>query len=191
MAPRLILTGFMGTGKSSVAPIVARRLSWTLIDSDNILVARAGKSIAAIFEDDGEAEFRRLEREVIATLSSELPHCAQSGNPRPAVIATGGGVLADEINYRALNRFGVIICLSARPEVIARRVEKSRTRRPMLLEGGKPLNERIAELLAQRRDAYARAEATVDTSELTVEQAAEKVIAAFIEHGARRCAPSA
>jgi|SRR5579872_1520376 len=191
MAPRLILTGFMGTGKSSIAPIVARRLSWTLIDSDNILVARAGKSIAEIFEDDGEAEFRRLEREVVATLASELPHCAQSGNPRPAVIATGGGVLVDESNYLALSRYGVIICLSARPEVIARRVEKSRTRRPMLLEGGKPLNERIAELLAQRRDAYARAEATVDTSDLTVEQAAEKVIAAFIEHGARRCAASA
>ena len=191
MAPRLILTGFMGTGKSSIAPIVARRLSWTLVDSDNILVARAGKSIAAIFEDDGEAEFRRLEREVIATLASELPHCAQSGNPRPAVIATGGGVLVDESNYHALNRFGVIICLSARPEVIARRVERSRTRRPMLLEGGKPLHERIAELLAQRREAYARAEATVDTSDLTVEQAADRVIATFIEHGARRCAPSA
>ena len=61
----------------------------------------------------------------------------------------------------------------------------------MLLEGGKPLNERIAELLAQRRDVYARAEATIDTSDLTVEQAAERVIAAFIEHGARRCAASA
>ncbi len=85
----------------------------------------------------------------------------------------------------------MIICLSARPEVIARRVERSRTRRPKLLEGGKPLRERIAELMAQRKEAYARAEVVVDTSDLNVERAADEVLAAFIKHGAKRCAPSA
>ena len=190
MAPRLILTGFMGTGKSSIAPIVARRLGWKLVDSDEALIARAGKSIADIFDSIGEAQFRKLEREVIADLSRAVPHCPQCRRPRPSVIATGGGVLADEINYRELNRAGVIICLTARPEVIARRVERSRTRRPKLLEGGKPLIERIAELLEQREDAYARAEVAVDTSELTVEQAAEKVFATFLEHGVSRCAVS-
>ena len=97
----------------------------------------------------------------------------------------------DEANYHALNRAGVIICLSARPEVIARRVERSRTRRPKLLEGGKPLRERIAELMEQRKEAYARAEAIVDTSDLSLERAADKVLTVFIEHGARRCATSA
>jgi shikimate kinase len=191
MAPRLILTGFMGTGKSSIAPIVARRLGWKLIDSDEALIARAGKSIADIFDSIGEAQFRTLEREVIADLSRGVPHCAGCGRPRPSVIATGGGVLADEANYRALDRAGVIICLTARPEVIARRVERSRTRRPKLLEGGKPLIERIVELLAQREEAYARSEAAVDTSDLTVEQAAEEVFATFLEHGVSRCAVSA
>ncbi len=191
MAPCLILTGFMGTGKSSIAPILARRLAWTFIDSDEVLVARAGKSIAAIFESEGEAQFRKLEREVIANISSHRPICPLSGNPLPAVIATGGGVLMDEANYHALNHAGVIICLSARPEVIARRVERSRTRRPKLLEGGKPLGERIAELMAQRKDAYARAEAIVDTSDLNVERAADRVLETFIKHGAKRCAPSA
>jgi len=191
MAPRLILTGFMGTGKSSIAPILARRLAWDYIDSDEVLVARAGKPIAAIFESEGEAQFRKLEREVIADLSRDTPRCPLSGNPRPAVIATGGGVLMDDANYRALNRAGVIICLSARPEVIARRVGRSRMRRPKLLEGGKPLGERIAELMEQRKEAYLRAEAIVDTSDLSVERAADKVLAVFIQHGARRCAPSA
>jgi shikimate kinase len=191
MAPCLILTGFMGTGKSSIAPILARRLAWAYIDSDEVLVARAGKPIAAIFENEGEAHFRKLEREVIANLSSHRPICPLSGNPLPAVIATGGGVLMDEANYQALNRAGVIICLSARPEVIARRVERSRTRRPKLMEGGKPLRERIADLMAQRKEAYARAEVTVDTSDLSVERAADRVLAAFIKHGAKRCAPSA
>jgi len=191
MTPCLILTGFMGTGKSSIAPIVARRLGWPYIDSDEVLVARAGKSIAAIFESEGEAQFRKLEREVIADLSRDRPRCPQSGNPRPAVIATGGGVLMDDANYQALKHAGVIICLSARPEVIARRVERSRTRRPKLLEGGQPLGERIAEMLEQRKDAYARAEAVVDTSDLTVERAAEQVLAVFIKLGAKRCAASA
>jgi shikimate kinase len=59
------------------------------------------------------------------------------------------------------------------------------------MEGGKPLRERIAELMAERKDAYARAEVVVDTSDLSVERAADKVLAAFIKHGARRCAPSA
>ena len=191
MAPCLILTGFMGTGKSSIAPILARRLAWAYIDSDEVLVARAGKSIAAIFENEGEAQFRKLEREVIEDISRNRPLCPLSGKPLPAIIATGGGVLMDEANFRALNHAGVIVCLSARPEVIARRVERSRTRRPKLLEGGKPLGERIAELMEQRKEAYARAEAIVDTSDLSVERAADKVLAVFIQHGARRCAPSA
>lgn len=191
MAPCLILTGFMGTGKSSIAPILARRLAWPYVDSDEVLVARAGKSIADIFESEGEAQFRKREREVIADISHNRPRCPLSGKPLPAVIATGGGVLMDEANYHALNHCGVIICLSARPEVIARRVGRSRTRRPKLLEGGKPLGERIAELMTERKQAYARAEVIIDTSDLSIERAADKVLAAFIEHGAKRCAASA
>ena len=191
MAPCLILTGFMGTGKSSIAPILARRLAWAYIDSDEVLVARVGKPIASIFESEGEERFRSLEREVIAHISHHRPRCPLSGRALPAVIATGGGVLMDDANYDALNYAGVIICLSARPDVIARRVERTKARRPKLLEGGKPLRERIAELLAERKHAYARAEAVVDTSDLNVERAAERVLAAFIQHGARRCAPSA
>ncbi len=84
MAPCLILTGFMGTGKSSIAPILARRLAWTYIDSDEVLVARAGKSIAAIFESEGEAQFRKLEREVIADI-------AQSSAAMPAIRQSAAG----------------------------------------------------------------------------------------------------
>jgi shikimate kinase len=188
MAPKLILTGFMATGKSAVGSALARRLGWPLVDTDAALVARAGKPIAAIFSEDGEARFRSLEREVITALARPVPQCAQCKAPRPAVIATGGGALADEANYRALSAAGVIICLSARPDVIARRVEKSKAVRPKLLEGAKPLGERIAELMAERAGVYARAEALVDTSDLEVGEAAERVLDAFVKHGARRCA---
>jgi shikimate kinase len=187
MAPKLILTGFMATGKSAVARALCRILRWRLVDCDRELAARSGKSIPAIFMEEGEARFRELERQIILEIVNDPRRCAQCKNPRPAVVATGGGALVDEKNYRALSKAGVIICLSSRPEVIARRITRSREVRPKLLETGKPIEERIAELMAERRSAYARAAATVDTSDLTIEQAAEAVLSAFVALGRRQC----
>jgi shikimate kinase len=193
MAPKLILTGFMASGKSAVGRAVAARLGWRLLDSDAELAARAGKPIPAIFADDGEAHFRALEREVIAALAGDPALCPQCGEPRPAVISTGGGALVDERNYLALKGAGVIVCLSARPEIIAARVRRSPHKRPKLLEGGKPLEERIAELMDERRAAYARADFTVDTSDLSVAESAERVLEIFGRGGrsAHRCIASA
>ena len=189
MAPKLILTGFMASGKSAVGRAVAARLGWRLRDSDAEIVARAGKPIPAIFAEDGEVRFRALEREVIAAMAADRARCPQCGQPRPAVISTGGGALADERNYLVLKRVGTIICLSARPEIIAARVRRAPHKRPKLLEGGKPLDERIAELMEQRRAAYARADVTVDTSDLSVAESAERVLEAFGRNGGsgRRC----
>jgi shikimate kinase len=180
MTPKLILTGFMATGKSAVGPLLARKLAWRFIDSDAAVVARAGKPIPEIFAHEGEAAFRRLERDAIAAIAADRRRCAQCKGPRPAVISTGGGVLADEANRAALKRAGVIICLTARPDVIAARVDNSAARRPKLAEGGKPLRERIRELMAERAAAYLRADATVDTSDLTIEQVVERVLDAFV-----------
>ena len=189
VAPKLILTGFMASGKSAVGRAVAARLGWRLRDSDAELVAREGKPIPAIFADHGEAHFRALEREVIATLAADPARCPQCDKLRPAVISTGGGALVDERNYVALKRAGIIVCLSARPEVIAARVRRAPHKRPKLLEGGKPLEERIAELMKERRAAYARADFTVDTSDLSVAESAERVLDVFGHHGrsAHRC----
>jgi shikimate kinase len=177
MKTRVVLTGFMASGKSAVGKVVARRLGWRLLDSDRELAARAGKPIAAIFEQEGEAHFRRLEREIVAEFAA---------SPDPAVIATGGGALVDEANYRALRPDSVIVCMSARPEVIAARVRRSGEVRPKLLEGGRPLEEKIAGLIEARRDAYARADVAIDTSDLTIEQAAERVLDALAARGVHR-----
>jgi shikimate kinase len=87
----------------------------------------------------------------------------------------------------------MIICLSARPEIIAARVRRSPHKRPKLMEGGKPLEARITELIEERRAAYARADFTVDTSDLSVAESAERVLEIFGRHGmsAHRCVPSA
>lgn len=191
MAPKLILTGFMATGKSAVARAIARRLRWRLIDCDERLAAHAGKSIPEIFRTHGEAHFRALESAMIKALAVEERRCPQCGNPLPAVIATGGGAMVDARNFDALNRVGVIICLTARPEVIARRAGPHAASRPMLAAGGKPLDERIAELIAARRAAYARAPITLDTSDFSIEQSADAAIAAFTEYAAKSWIPSA
>ncbi|MGH7814495.1 MAG: shikimate kinase [Candidatus Binataceae bacterium] len=191
MTPKLIVTGFMGTGKSTIGSIVAKRLGWRFVDSDDEIVARAGAPIAQIFTERGEAFFRDLERKAIATLAADRRRCAQCGGPRPAVISTGGGVLVDSANAAALGRIGIIVCLGARPEIIAARLVRSGAKRPKLLEGGQPLLERINELLVERAEAYARADLQIDTSDLTIEQAAGRVIAAFGAKAARRCIPSA
>lgn len=191
MTPKLILTGFMATGKSSVGPMVARRLGWEFVDVDHVIVARAGKPVARIFADHGEAHFRHLEREAVAHLTSDQRRCPHCHGPHPEVISTGGGALVDDSNCAALKRVGVIVCLTARPEVIAARVEQSKTKRPKLTEGGKPTLERVKELMRERADAYARADVQVDSSDLTVEQLTDHVIAAFGAHAARRILPPA
>jgi shikimate kinase len=191
MTPKLILTGFMATGKSVVGPLVARRLGWRFIDTDAVIVARAGRPIAAIFADDGEARFRALEHQVVADLAAERRRCPQCQGALPAVIATGGGVMVNESNCAALRRTGVVICLSARPEVIAARVSRSRARRPKLAEGGKPLGERIRELMAERAAAYTRAHASVDTSDIPVDAVVERVIDTFVAEAKHRWKHSA
>ncbi len=182
MRGKIILTGFMATGKSTVGKVIARRLGWRLVDSDRELSSRAGKSIAAIFAEDGESHFRKLERDTIAELAAD---------PEPCVIATGGGALVDEANYRVLSKAGVIVCLSAPPGVIANRVQRSTHPRPMLHQSAKPLDEAIAELMAARAPAYAKASITIDTADLSPEEAADRVLEALAAHGMNRCEPSA
>ncbi|MBF6568170.1 MAG: shikimate kinase [Candidatus Binataceae bacterium] len=181
MEPKLVLTGFMGTGKSRVGRVAAERLGWRFVDSDREISAREGKSIPEIFAIEGETSFRAIEREVIAAIASD---------PAPAVIATGGGAIADAQNLRILEESGIVICLTANPQVITERVARSSTIRPKLLEGGQPLLERVMQLLDERAPIYARAAATVDTSETSIEESAERLLDTYFAIRNQRCKPS-
>lgn len=138
----LVLAGFMGTGKSCVGRLLAERMGREFVDMDTWIEQRAGKSIPEIFRDDGEPAFRRLEREVAADLSQ----------PRSLVIATGGGAVLDAENVDALQRGGVLICLTAEPETVLARVRSGRHR--PLLEGA-DLDQTIRARLSERAAAYA------------------------------------
>jgi shikimate kinase len=181
MAPKLILTGFMATGKSTVARALARRLGWRLLDCDAEIVARARRPIHEIFRDSGEAHFRAIERSLVAEIASDRRRCVQCGKPRPLVVATGGGALVDVENYAALQRCGLIVCLVARPEVIASRIASGTKTRPMLIQGAVPLMQQITELMEARREVYARASIVVDTSERSIDQVVDAILEEIAE----------
>lgn len=144
LTPRnIILTGFMGTGKSTIGRLLARQLRFDHVDTDQAIEAVHG-SIHEIFAELGEQGFRRLEREVVATLS---------GLTR-TVVSTGGGTLLDRANLEALAPGASIFCLVATVDDILMRLSRaaSHTTRP-LLRSDDP-RSRIEELLAERAPVY-------------------------------------
>jgi shikimate kinase len=162
----IALIGYRGTGKSEVARQLALRLGWDWVDADVEIELKAGKSIAAIFADEGEAAFRDLEAEILAELV---------GRDR-TVLALGGGVILRPANRALLKQIGKVVWLTAEPETIARRLAADTTtaaRRPNLTAAG-GLDE-IRRVLAQRLPLYRESsDALIDTeNKLPADVAAE------------------
>jgi shikimate kinase/3-dehydroquinate synthase len=180
-AGNIILTGFSYTGKTEVGRSVAGKLGWGFVDTDDEIVKLAGKPVADIFAQDGEGRFRDFERDLLGKA------CRQS----ETVVSTGGGAVMDAGNRELMMDCGVVICLDAKPSTILRRMVEDvenapgRAVRP-LLSGPDPLG-RIEELKSSRQPYYALADWTVNTDNLTVEEAAAEVIRGW-RYGARRLA---
>ncbi|NOZ27597.1 MAG: 3-dehydroquinate synthase [Chloroflexi bacterium] len=160
----IILTGFMGTGKTTIGRLMAQRLRREFVDMDAVIEERTGMSIPQIFQEQGEEAFRRLESELCRELA------ARSG----LVIATGGGALVNAENRATLGATGDIICLRASPDVIMARVGAS-TNRPKL--DGTDRRARIEALLDERAAAYDAIRLQLDTSELSQAEAVERALA--------------
>ncbi len=176
---KLYLIGFSATGKSHSGRLAAEALGAAFTDMDRVIVRRAGKQIPEIFENDGENEFRRIERDVLRELA---------GIAGRRVISTGGGVPVDARNRDVMAGSGVTIRLMASPETIHARINRTGSRssrrqttgRPMLAgpeskEGG---IERVRELLAEREDAYAAAaDVAIDTEGREPPDVAAEIVA--------------
>jgi len=164
----LVLVGLRGCGKSSVGRLVARRLAWEFVDTDELIERKEGRTISAIFATDGEAGFREIERQAIE-------HAAR-GEHR--VIAVGGGAVLLEANRRALRAAGLCVWLTAPPPELLRRLQAdphTATRRPALSR--LPELAEIEKTLASRRPFYeALADQVLDTAGRTIADVAQEVI---------------
>jgi shikimate kinase / 3-dehydroquinate synthase len=160
----IILTGFMGTGKSTVGRLLAERLQRPFLDTDDEIIRRTGQTIADIFDNQGQAYFRGLEGELAYELSQR----------EGMVIATGGRLMLDPANALDLEQNGLVFCLTAAPAEILARLADDPVKRP-LLDVADP-EAAIARLLQQRAEAYGRYPA-IPTSGLTATAVAEQIIA--------------
>ena len=151
----VFLTGFMGVGKTRVGRILARQLGCCFLDTDRMIEQRAGKSIADIFADEGEAHFRQLERDCVLE-TCQRPH---------AVVALGGGAITCAANIEAVRCAGVLVCLKADVDTIFARISR-RTNRP-LLAGLEPREQRakIESLLRERAPFYDQAHIELYTTQ--------------------------
>lgn len=161
----IVLTGFMGTGKTAVGEILAAALNRSLIDTDRLIEEKTALTVLQIFKQHGEAYFRDQESAVIAGLG-KYP----SGS---LVIATGGGAVLQEKNMKLLSENGLIILLTASPRAILRRLSKT-SQRPLL--AGPGTAEKIKAKLLEREQYYRHYSFRVDTTGLAKKQVARKII---------------
>lgn len=159
----IYLVGFMGTGKTETAKILARRLKCVFLDMDEVIEKRQEMSIAEIFKTKGEPFFRAQEKALVQELTG------RDG----LVVSCGGGTFACEENITAFKKSGLVFCLTSSPEQILKRTQGYRHRPLLNVDDPRAL---ICDLLAKRAPFYAQAHYQVNTDCLTVQEAAEKII---------------
>ncbi len=160
----VVFIGFMGAGKTTVGRLYAEQFGKDFLDTDSMIEEKAGKSVTAIFEEDGEEAFRKMETEAVRELKEKVSN---------TVISVGGGLPLREENRRLLKEAGTVVYLKSRPETVWDRLKGDDTR-PML-KGENPKGK-IRELLNRREAAYEEASHfAVDTDGKTPEEVAELV----------------
>jgi shikimate kinase len=157
-AEALALAGMMGAGKSTIAGALARALGRRALSTDALVEARAGKPIARIFAEDGEPAFRRLEREVVASIAG------------PVVVDLGGGAFCDPASAERLLRVARVVFLDVSAAEAARRIGGDRG------SGTRPLAAAWPALLARRLPLYRRAHLAVRVDGLSPEAVARRIL---------------
>ncbi len=165
------LTGFMGSGKSTIGPILANTLGYDFVDVDKLIEKRVGKSVKKVFQDEGEKYFRTIEWNII----EEVSHCHQR------VISLGGGAMMDPRNFTVVKNSGILVYLYSSPEHLLQRLQ-NKTDRPILSnsEGDRldlsQLRERIFQLYTLRAPIYSQAHITIDTDERKVGKTVDDIV---------------
>ncbi len=165
----IVLIGFMGAGKTSLASYLAEQLSMKVVETDQEIIRREGMSISEIFDLYGENHFREVESEVIRDV----------GAGHQMVISAGGGAVMRDENVENMKKSGIIVLLTASPAAILDRVKTSMDR-PLL--NGNMTEEYIASLMERRRRRYEDvADYRIDTTDKTIPEVCETIITALSE----------
>jgi len=159
----ILLTGFMGAGKTTVGKKLAKRLGYFFIDTDREIEKEQGCSITEIFKYGGEECFRDLETDILQKLQTK----------QNLVIATGGGMVLRNENRSLMQTLGIRVYLKVELQELMRRLKKDK-KRP-LLQKLKP-EEHILEMLQQRKSIYEEAECIIDTTDLSPHQMVTEII---------------
>jgi len=171
MEKNIVLIGFMGTGKSSVGSRLAGRLNRKFVDMDREIERVVGMTVSDIFKRYGEIRFRSEEKLLAQKLARE------SG----LVIATGGGVVLQQVNMDRLRQNGIIIYLEATPNEILERVNRKKGTRPLIKKDAQLQD--IEEMLKAREALYAQADYQVSTSGKSPEQVTDEIIGIVRKQG--------
>lgn len=163
MGKNIVLIGFMGTGKTTIATQLANRLKMQYVSTDDLIEKKEKRTINEIFTNSGEEYFRDVESAVIREVS----------DMENAVIDAGGGAVMREKNVENMKSRGIVICLTADEETIMRRTNKYKHRPLLNVEDPK---RKIRELLNKRAPFYSKADHTLDTGKLTANQVVERIV---------------
>lgn len=162
----IVLIGFMGTGKSAVGRVLARRLGRQHLDTDAEIERQAGRTIPEIFTAEGEAAFRTREAALLSSLTPPSLTVKGVGGLGSLILSTGGGTPLRPENAALLKQIGAVVWLDVAPEAILARVQRSLHERPLLAAHQEDPLDRIQSLLADRAPRYAAlADYTLDTSD--------------------------
>ena len=161
----LLLTGFMGAGKSTIGRLLARRLGYYFLDTDTEIERQQSCTVADIFQYADETRFRDLETELLEELQSV----------RNTIIATGGGMVVREQNRELMKSLGKCVYLRVPPAHLIGRLSRDK-HRPLMRQGDETPEQRVTRLLEEREPIYMEAEMVIDTGHFTPAQTVTEII---------------
>ena len=167
----IFLTGFMGSGKSTIGPILANTIGYNFVDLDLYIEQKKKRKIGEIFKEEGERAFREMERAFLREVA---------GSPR-SVVSLGGGTITDQESLDLVKDSGVLVYLKADPQYIYKRL-RTKSDRPMLrtpdgeLMDAEQLQVRIDELLTKRKDYYEQAHVVIHTDDKKIGNTIDELV---------------
>ena len=168
MMKNIVLVGFMGSGKTTVGKALEEKTNMSFVDTDELIETYEGSKIRNIFENKGEAYFRRLENETLKNLLSCTDH---------KIISTGGGIVTNQDNVTLLKQLGKVFYLRIKPETVVARLEGDKTR-PLLMGEDKLI--KVEGLMDSRKELYEiAADKTINADCLSVNEIVGRILEDF------------